>query len=159
MTELTDVEERGSTDIGYVSFEREVRIKFNTKVACMRSRRNGGTTEGKRVVNNFGSLLWCANEKIFSFGRVDREAVECEPGVNLLTANFKNPIESSAQLIPSNFTFLSSKLNSVVAPFLSPLPLFGINSQLPLSLRSATSLSIFHSQLKTHLFKSHYFPP
>jgi hypothetical protein len=32
-------------------------------------------------------------------------------------------------------------------------------NQLPLSLRTATSLSIFHSQLKTYLFKSHYFPP
>lgn len=84
------MEERGSTDIGYVSFEREIRIKFNAKVACVRSRRNGGTTEGNRVLNNFGSLLRCANEKKFSFGRVDREAVEREPGVNRIKGRRKD---------------------------------------------------------------------
>ena len=51
--------------------------------------------------------------------------------------------------------FIKSELGRRSFSFAAPT----IWNQLPLSLRNAPSLSSFNSQLKTFLFKSHYFPP
>jgi hypothetical protein len=69
------VEKGRTANGGEVSAERKVRVKFDTKIACMRGGGNRGTTKRERTIKNFSSLLLGANKKVFCFGRVDDETV------------------------------------------------------------------------------------
>jgi len=73
-----------------MSFEREIRVKFDAKIACVRGRRNGCAMESKGIVSNFSSLMWGTNDKVFSFSWVYGKAVESKPGINGVKSGRKN---------------------------------------------------------------------
>ena len=84
------MKERGATNIGYVKFEGEVRVKLNTKITSMGRGENRRATKGNGRIKNFGSLLLSSDKEIFSFRRIDSEAVQSKPRVNSIKGGGQN---------------------------------------------------------------------
>ena len=67
-TEVANVKETASGDGGNLFRERQVVIKDETKVACGRRRKDGGTRTGReRGVRDFSKLFRETNDEEFSF--------------------------------------------------------------------------------------------
>jgi hypothetical protein len=65
------VVEAAATDVGNVFSEGKVRVKDYAKVASVRRGLEEDALESDGWREDFGPLLRGANQKIFSFGRVD----------------------------------------------------------------------------------------
>lgn len=84
------MKERGATNVGYVKFKGEIRIKFNTKITSMDGGKNRRATKGNGRIKNFGSLLLSSDKKIFRFRWVDSEAIQSKPRVYSIKSGGQN---------------------------------------------------------------------
>ena len=81
LSEGPKLEEGGLTDSGDVVCEGVVRIEGNSEVEGSSGRRDSVVVKGNGGVDDLGTLLRCANDEEFSFGRVKGKFVGGEPEV------------------------------------------------------------------------------
>ena len=90
MSELANMEVGRAANIGKVFIEREVRIKFNTKVTSMRGGSNVDTLKRERCIWKFRSLIRSAKKKVFSFRGINSETVKSKSRADRIKSRGKN---------------------------------------------------------------------